>query len=101
MSESVGHSNLGAKSERLDVRKMRFQRLALWQVASGSLESGLVSVGLAAWLLGVSSRYVRRVCGSRLACRSFAGQRLVLIASVVQYASSTGRTSKLKSKATN
>lgn len=72
-----------------NVLQNRRQRLALWQAASGSLQSGLVSVGLSAWLLDCSVAYVKRLADSdRLSTRIIAGQRLIFLASVVQYCES-------------
>lgn len=70
---------------RKSVLKNRSDRLALWQAAAG--ESGLISVGNAAWLLDISRQ---RVCVlvalDVLESRNFGGQRLLVFSSVARYA---------------
>lgn len=75
--------------------KNRSERLELWKVAAGTLGSGLVSVGIASWLLDCSSTYVRRMVRDRvLDSRNVAGQRLVCLSSVVRYCEASSQSTK-------
>ncbi len=73
-----------------DVLKNRCERFELWRQASGSLNSGLVSPGLAAWLLDISDTRVRfLVSVGRIESRVIAGARLLKLSSVYGYHETT------------
>lgn len=67
-------------------KRVRQQRFDLWNVAAGGLRSGLVSAGIASWLLDVSDSRIRYLIALRvLQTRCVAGQRLLLLQSVYDY----------------
>lgn len=67
--------------------RVRRERIEIYRDRSGSLRTGLVSVGQASWLLDVCRfRIYDLIEARRLEVRSFAGQRLIYFPTVFRYA---------------
>ncbi|HVU27396.1 MAG TPA: hypothetical protein VHG71_06630 [Verrucomicrobiae bacterium] len=67
-------------------RKNRSVRLSQYQALCVGFDSGLVSLGMAAWLLDLSREQVRRlILAGRLLTVQISGQRLVRFDSVLNY----------------
>lgn len=82
-----------------DISRARSERLRSYAQASGSLETGFVSAGLAEWLLDVSDTRVKKMISvGLLDTVRLAGQRWVSIASIVRYTTVCGSRAQHKLK---
>ena len=67
--------------------RVRRERIQIFRDRSGSLKTGLVSVGQASWLLDVCRfRIYALIETRRLEVRSLAGQRMIFFPTVFRYA---------------
>ncbi|HEY5296866.1 MAG TPA: hypothetical protein VIK59_02980 [Verrucomicrobiae bacterium] len=68
------------------ISRARLQRLEQFRVVAGTLQTGLISPGMAEWILGVSrQRVYAMISSARLETRAIAGHRLILLSSLASY----------------